>query len=24
MKKIYWKFVKCVLEISWKFVRLDL
>ena len=23
-KNIYWKFVKCVLEISWKFVRLDL
>ena len=23
-KNIYWKFVKCVLELSWKFVRLDL
>ena len=23
-KNMYWKFVKCVLEISWKFVRLDL
>ena len=23
-KNIYRKFVKCVLEISWKFVRLDL